>query len=450
MKKKIAVLLALIMIISAFPNNRIIKDVQAAENQKNGASIVNIARSYLGPMTYIYGGMDLSVGVDCSGFVCAVYKQAGIDLVSKNVRSSYDMWNNPGNINAVNIKSTSKADIRNGDLIITNNGGHVGIGTDKGTMVHQTNSTINAVQEVDLDQYSSAIVAIIRIDYTKWGGTNATNLDVKDAADKTEETDTTDTTANPGAPNTIPTTTVTYGSSGNDIKWLQTALNKVNAAGLEVDGAFGSITSGAVSDFQTKYGITASGAADKTTIDKLVEIFKLTNSITKIEIVEQDLKLKEGDKKTLTYKVTPETAASYPVTWSSSDEKIAKVNDKGEVEITGGGEVTITVKTVNGVTGTTKITSTAKPRSNEWHNGQWYSADGSTTYKYKGSWKHNNSGYWFEDESGWYPKNEWSEPIFTVLKRRFSPISSPLSEIISALTCRSGSRYSLTVTTRWR
>ena len=44
---------------------------------------------------------------------------------------------------------------------------------------------------------------------------------------------------------------------------------------------------------------------------------------------------------------------------------------------------------------------------NEWVNGQWYDANGGTSYTAKGQWKNDESGWWFEDESGWYSKNQW-------------------------------------------
>lgn len=63
-------------------------------------------------------------------------------------------------------------------------------------------------------------------------------------------------------------------TSGNYVKWLQTALNKADNAGLVVDGQFGSGTTTAVKNFQAKYGLTQDGQAGTATINKLVEIIK--------------------------------------------------------------------------------------------------------------------------------------------------------------------------------
>ena len=166
-KNIICLFLSLIMILSivVIPSYHKMEKVEAAQ-PVTGQLVVDTARKYIGHMPYISGGMDLSVGCDCSGFVCAIYRLCGVDFVSKYVRSSYDMMNSYAKINGVKLASTSISDIRNGDLIITNSGGHVGIGTDKGTMIHQSNSRLNAVQEVSLADYtgsSSAIVMVIRI-----------------------------------------------------------------------------------------------------------------------------------------------------------------------------------------------------------------------------------------------------------------------------------------------
>ena len=51
--------------------------------------------------------------------------------------------------------------------------------------------------------------------------------------------------------------------------------------------------------------------------------------------------------------------------------------------------------------------SAAGTPNNEWINGQWYGANGDTSYAPKGSWHVNSTGWWFQDESGWYPWSQW-------------------------------------------
>ena len=61
---------------------------------------------------------------------------------------------------------------------------------------------------------------------------------------------------------------IEYGDKGNDVKTLQTKLNKVGYK-LEVDGICGNATVAAIKDFQRKYNLTVDGQAGKNTITKL-------------------------------------------------------------------------------------------------------------------------------------------------------------------------------------
>lgn len=75
--------------------------------------------------------------------------------------------------------------------------------------------------------------------------------------------------------NTSTTTTtknwIEYGDRGNDVKTLQTKLNKVGYK-LEVNGICGNATVTAIKDFQTKYNLAVDGQAGKNTITKLNSI----------------------------------------------------------------------------------------------------------------------------------------------------------------------------------
>lgn len=63
---------------------------------------------------------------------------------------------------------------------------------------------------------------------------------------------------------------LTKGSSGSDVAWLQTALNRASDAGLVVDGKFGSATGAAVQNFETAMGMSADNTADKDTYSAIV------------------------------------------------------------------------------------------------------------------------------------------------------------------------------------
>ena len=74
-----------------------------------------------------------------------------------------------------------------------------------------------------------------------------------------------------------------------------------------------------------------------------------------VAIVQQNQKLNLGETLQLTAKFSPEGASS-ELSWTSSDAKIATVDANGLVTPVKEGSVTITVKTANGKSGTTKIT----------------------------------------------------------------------------------------------
>ena len=83
---------------------------------------------YLGGR-YVWGGQTLGVGVDCSGFVKAVYAHFGINLY----RCSYEQVNNGRHI--------TKEELRPGDLIFYKTTGtgrisHVAMYIGNGQIIH--------------------------------------------------------------------------------------------------------------------------------------------------------------------------------------------------------------------------------------------------------------------------------------------------------------------------
>ena len=67
-----------------------------------------------------------------------------------------------------------------------------------------------------------------------------------------------------------------------------------------------------------------------------------------ISLNESDKSMKKGESITLVSKITPNDATNKEVIWSSSNEEIAKVSDKGIVTAISEGEAVITAKTVDG------------------------------------------------------------------------------------------------------
>ena len=74
-------------------------------------------------------------------------------------------------------------------------------------------------------------------------------------------------------------TTVKYGSTGEDVKKLQTLLN-AQGYKLTVDGIFGAATTTAVKDFQTRKGLIVDGVVGAKTWEAL-------NAVDPGEIVTQ-------------------------------------------------------------------------------------------------------------------------------------------------------------------
>lgn len=71
-------------------------------------------------------------------------------------------------------------------------------------------------------------------------------------------------------------------------------------------------------------------------------------SVKSVKLSESEIRLNVGETKTLKAIVTPENAANKSVTFSSSDENVAKVSKEGVVSGMKDGNAIITVKTVDG------------------------------------------------------------------------------------------------------
>ena len=108
-----------------------------------GEMIVQRADDYIG-VPYVWGGTDLSSGVDCSGFVQSVYAQFDIHLN----RIAADM----------NLQGTSVAqeDLQPGDLVFFNDGyggeiSHVGMYYGNGQYIHSTDGAAQGVTIADFN-----------------------------------------------------------------------------------------------------------------------------------------------------------------------------------------------------------------------------------------------------------------------------------------------------------
>ena len=100
------------------------------EQPANGALIIQLAKVWTG-VPYLWGGRSV-LGVDCSGFVQVVFKQAGIDLPR-------DAWQQAQEGRPVKKLEQARA----GDLAFFDNGEsivHTGILIGDGTIIHSQGS----------------------------------------------------------------------------------------------------------------------------------------------------------------------------------------------------------------------------------------------------------------------------------------------------------------------
>ena len=82
-----------------------------------------------------------------------------------------------------------------------------------------------------------------------------------------------------------------------------------------------------------------------------------------IRINENITDMEEGETKQLTATITPDDATDKSVTWKSSDESIATVNEIGEIVAKKYGTVDITVSSSNGKTSTMTINVKDVPKA---------------------------------------------------------------------------------------
>ena len=139
--------------------------------------------------------------------------------------------------------------------------------------------------------------------------------------------------------------TVTWSSSDNAVA---TVSETGNVIAIKVGDAM--ITATSVSDNSKKAGCA-------------VTVTEKTIAVTEVKLDKENLPMTVGEKFTLTASVSPENATNKSLTWSSSDESVATVSDKGEITAVKAGDATITVTSVsdNSKKADCVVTVTEKP-----------------------------------------------------------------------------------------
>lgn len=112
----------------------------------NNKNIVNLAKSYLGKVKYVFGADDVPNGkADCSSFVQYIYKENGVNIG----RTTGAQWTSGG------TKIKNKSDLKEGDLVFfqgtyasayVDNCSHVGIYIGNNKFIHCSSGANNVVE----------------------------------------------------------------------------------------------------------------------------------------------------------------------------------------------------------------------------------------------------------------------------------------------------------------
>lgn len=201
---------------------------------------------------------------DCSSLCCTSYYYAflknGLTEQANYLKSHCSYTGNMLNMLNVGFEivarnQTAHAQMQKGDLELNENY-HVAMAIDRDNIVHARSSegTTNTI-----DDSGNEIRTQSWYNYSH-GWTHRLRFTGKglNLNSSTNTSTTTTTTKN----------WIEYGDRGENVKTLQTKLNKVGY-NLEVNGICGNATVAAIKDFQKKYNLAVDGQAGKNTITKL-------------------------------------------------------------------------------------------------------------------------------------------------------------------------------------
>ncbi|MGI5960289.1 MAG: putative Ig domain-containing protein, partial [Massiliimalia sp.] len=165
-------------------------------------------------------------------------------------------------------------------------------------------------------------------------------------------------------------------------------------AGLSLDENTGVISGIPNAAGTYNFTVTATNDAGRDSREYTLKINAVP--VTSVTLDKSKLSLYIGNTETLNVTVKPNNATNKNVTWSSSNEKVAVVDESGKVTAKAPGTAVITVKTVDGSkTATCEVTVVRKnsgiiipPTTN-------------------GNWRQTPIGWWYQNPDGTYPANQW-------------------------------------------
>lgn len=103
-------------------------------------TVIEEAYRYVGVIPYVWGGTDLATGVDCSGFICAVYQRFGINL-----------WGVRTDLYLAGTEVASIEEAKAGDILCYE--GHVAIYDGNGGRVHAYDEGYMIMHDYNIDGY---------------------------------------------------------------------------------------------------------------------------------------------------------------------------------------------------------------------------------------------------------------------------------------------------------
>lgn len=132
------------------------KELETPKASNLGQEIVGYAKQFVGT-PYVYGGTNLTKGVDCSGFTSSVMKNFGINLSRRSSDQFYDGT------------TVNQSELVSGDLVFFNTSGsgisHVGIYIGDGDFIHSSTVRSGGVKISNLNEkyYENTYVGACRV-----------------------------------------------------------------------------------------------------------------------------------------------------------------------------------------------------------------------------------------------------------------------------------------------